>query len=75
QRLRLSYSRRLNRPGLLQIIALPIYADARNYTVGNPDLRPEYVHVGELGHQVSWQATTLSTTLFGRLASQSTAAG
>jgi outer membrane receptor protein involved in Fe transport len=71
QRLRLSYSRRLNRPGLLQIIALPIYTDARNYTVGNPDLRPEYVHVGELGHQVSWQATTLSTTLFGRLASQS----
>jgi outer membrane receptor protein involved in Fe transport len=71
QRLRLSYSRRLNRPDLLQILALPIYADARNYTVGNPDLRPEYVHVGELGHQVAWQATTLSTTLFGRLASQS----
>ncbi|RZJ95403.1 MAG: TonB-dependent receptor, partial [Hymenobacter sp.] len=71
QRLQLSYSRRLNRPNFLQIIALPIYSDARNYVVGNPDLRPEYVHVAELGHQVSWQATTLNTTLFGRFASQS----
>ncbi|OGX91033.1 outer membrane beta-barrel family protein [Hymenobacter coccineus] len=71
QRLQLSYARRLNRPNFLQIIALPIYTDARNYAVGNPNLRPEYVHVAELGHQVAWQATTLSTTLFGRFASQS----
>ena len=71
QRLQLSYSRRLNRPNFLQIIALPIYSDARNYVVGNPDLRPEYVHVAELGHQVNWKSTTLNTTLFGRFASQS----
>jgi outer membrane receptor protein involved in Fe transport len=70
QRLQLSYSRRLNRPNFLQIIALPIYSDARNYMVGNPDLRPEYVHVGELGHQVTWKSTTLSTTLFGRFTNQ-----
>ena len=70
QRLQLSYSRRLNRPNFLQIIALPIYTDARNYVVGNPDLRPEYVHVAELSHQVVWQGTTLNTTLFGRFASQ-----
>ncbi|HEX8429245.1 outer membrane beta-barrel protein [Hymenobacter sp.] len=70
QRLQLSYSRRLNRPNFLQIIALPIYSDARNYVVGNPDLRPEYVQVAELGHQISWEATTLSTTLFGRFANQ-----
>jgi outer membrane receptor protein involved in Fe transport len=70
QRLQLSYSRRLNRPNFLQIIALPIYSDARNYVVGYPDLRPEYVHVAELGHQVTWHSTTLSTTLFGRFTNQ-----
>lgn len=70
QRLQLSYARRLNRPNFLQLVALPIYSDARNYAVGNPDLRPEYVHVAELGHQVSWKSTTLNTTLFGRFASQ-----
>ena len=70
QHLQLSYARRLNRPNFLQIVALPIYSDARNYVVGNPDLRPEYVHVAELGHQVAWRATTLNTTLFGRFASQ-----
>jgi outer membrane receptor protein involved in Fe transport len=70
QRLQLSYSRRLNRPNFLQIIALPIYSDARNYMVGNPSIRPEYVHVAELGHQVNWKATTLNTTLFGRFTDQ-----
>jgi outer membrane receptor protein involved in Fe transport len=71
QRLQLSYSRRVNRPNFTQIIPLPIYSDARNYVVGNAALRPEYVHVAELGHQLTWRATTLSTTLFGRFASQS----
>jgi len=71
QRLQLSYSRRVNRPNFVQIIPLPIYSDARNYVVGNADLRPEYVHVAELGHQLTWRATTLNTTLFGRFASQS----
>ena len=70
QRLQLSYARRLNRPNFLQIIALPIYSDARNYVVGTPGLRPEYVHDVELGHQVAWSATTLSTTFFGRFARQ-----
>jgi outer membrane receptor protein involved in Fe transport len=70
QRLQLSYSRRLNRPNFLQIVPLPIYADARNYTVGTPALRPEYVHALELGHQASWKATTLSSTLFGRFTNQ-----
>jgi outer membrane receptor protein involved in Fe transport len=70
QRLQFSYSRRLNRPNFLQIIALPIYSDARNYMVGNPSIRPEYVHVAELGHQVNWKSTTLNTTLFGRFTNQ-----
>jgi len=71
QRLQLSYSRRVSRPNFLQIIPLPFYSDARNYVVGNVDLRPEYGHVAELSHQRTWRATTLSTTLFGRFASQS----
>jgi len=70
QRLQLSYSRRVNRPNFLQVIPLPFYSDARNYVVGNVYLRPEYVHVAELAHQLTWHATTLSTTLFGRFASQ-----
>jgi outer membrane receptor protein involved in Fe transport len=71
QRLQLSYSRRVNRPNFLQLIPLPFYSDARNYVVGNVDLRPEYGQVAELAHQLTWHATTLNTTLFGRFASQS----
>jgi outer membrane receptor protein involved in Fe transport len=71
QRLQLSYSRRVNRPNFLQVIPLPFYSDARNYVVGNVNLRPEYVHVAELAHQLTWHAMTLNTTLFGRFANQS----
>ena len=71
QRLQLSYSRRVNRPNFLQLIPLPFYSDARNYVVGNVALRPEYGQVAELAHQLTWHATTLNTTLFGRFANQS----
>lgn len=71
QRLQLSYSRRLNRPDFMQLLALPIYRDQRNYRIGNPDLRAEYVNALELGHQATWQHTTLSTTLFWRQTNRS----
>ena len=71
QCLQLSYSRRVNRPNFLQLIPLPFYSDARNYVVGNVALRPEYGQVAELAHQLTWYATTLNTTLFGRFANQS----
>lgn len=66
QRLQLSYSRRLNRPNFMQVLALPIYNDQRNYRIGNPVLRPEYINAVELGHQATWQQTSLTTTLFWR---------
>ncbi|QNE38949.1 TonB-dependent receptor [Hymenobacter sp. NBH84] len=66
QRLQLSYSRRLNRPNFMQVLALPIYNDQRNYRIGNPVLRPEFINSVELGHQATWKQTSLTTTLFWR---------
>jgi outer membrane receptor protein involved in Fe transport len=71
QRMQLSYSRRLNRPNFMQFLALPIYSDQRNYRIGNPSIRPEYVNAFELGHQTSMGQTSLSTTLFFRQTNQS----
>ena len=70
QRLQLSYSRRLNRPGFMQALPLPIYQDQRNYRIGNPNLRPEYVNALELGHQVTLGQTSLTSTLFWRQTNQ-----
>ncbi|OUJ70543.1 TonB-dependent receptor domain-containing protein [Hymenobacter crusticola] len=71
QRVQLSYSRRLNRPDFMQFLALPIYSDQRNYRIGNPNIRPEYVNAFELGHQVSLGQMSLTSTLFWRQTNQS----
>jgi len=70
QRLQLSYSRRLNRPNFMQALPLPIYSDPRNYRIGNPALRPEYINALELGHQVTLGQTSLTSTLFWRQTNQ-----
>lgn len=41
-RLALSYSRRVNRPGYYVLDPVEQYMDAHTYTVGNPDILPEY---------------------------------
>ncbi|WP_084708512.1 TonB-dependent receptor domain-containing protein [Hymenobacter norwichensis] len=66
QRVQLSYSRRLNRPGFMQLLAFPLYQDQRSYRIGDPTLRPEYINAFELGHQVTVGKATVSSTLFYR---------
>lgn len=66
QELQVSYSRRINRPDISQLLPLINYSDPRNIRVANPRLLPERVSVAELDHQKSWGATTWSTTAFWR---------
>ncbi|RSK34675.1 outer membrane beta-barrel family protein [Hymenobacter metallilatus] len=66
QRVKLSYSRRLNRPGFMQLLAFPLYQDQRSYRIGNPSLRPEYINAVELGHQITMGQASLTSSLFYR---------
>ncbi|QJX48282.1 TonB-dependent receptor [Hymenobacter taeanensis] len=66
QRVQVSYSRRLNRPGFMQLLAFPLYQDQRFYRIGDPTLRPEYINAFELGHQVTMGQASLTSTLFYR---------
>ncbi|WP_277227274.1 TonB-dependent receptor [Hymenobacter sp. YC55] len=66
QRVQLSYSRRLNRPGFMQLLAFPLYQDQRTYRIGDPTLRPEYINAFELGHQVTIGKASLNSTVFYR---------
>ena len=45
-----SYSKRVNRPSVRQLNPLHDYADAYNYRVGNPDLKPENIHSTEISY-------------------------
>ncbi|MGI4874004.1 MAG: TonB-dependent receptor domain-containing protein [Janthinobacterium lividum] len=66
-RLQFSYARRINRPDFMQQLPLQLYQDPRYYRTGNPNLRPEYSHNLELGHQLNLASgTSLTTTVFAR---------
>ncbi|RPD48496.1 TonB-dependent receptor [Hymenobacter sediminis] len=66
QRVKVSYSRRLNRPNFMQLLAFPLYQDQRTYRIGDPSLRPEYINALELGHQITMGQASLTSTLFFR---------
>jgi outer membrane receptor protein involved in Fe transport len=46
---RLSYSRRIRRPGTQELNPFPQFFDVQNVFVGNPQLRPEFTDAVELG--------------------------
>jgi outer membrane receptor protein involved in Fe transport len=48
--LQLSYSRRINRPGFMQMIPYTDYSDSLNLSRGNPALKPEFTNSLEMSY-------------------------
>ncbi|HKH91161.1 MAG TPA: TonB-dependent receptor [Gemmatimonadaceae bacterium] len=46
---KVSYSRRIRRPGMQELNPFPTYFDVQNVFIGNPSLNPEYTDAYELG--------------------------
>jgi outer membrane receptor protein involved in Fe transport len=63
---KLSYSRRINRPGLGQLNPFTDITDSLNQRSGNPQLKPELIHSIELGYYQHWQKASLSIVSFYR---------
>ncbi|GAC1377339.1 MAG: outer membrane beta-barrel family protein [Hymenobacter sp.] len=67
QKVQLSYARRLNRPNFMQQLPFAFYQDPLNYRVGDPNLRAEFSHNVELGHELNREGgAAFTTTVFGR---------
>jgi len=67
-RIALSYSRRVDRPGEGDIRIFPKYDDAEIIKVGNPALRPQFTNAIELGYKHDWQAGSFHAAVFHRFA-------
>ena len=65
-RLLASYSRRTTRPQLYYMEPYITYRDFYTAEIGNPDIRPEYIHSFELNYRKNVGENTLSATLFHR---------
>jgi outer membrane receptor protein involved in Fe transport len=63
---KLSYSRRIRRPGTQELNPFPAFFDLQNVFLGNPELDPEYTDAVELGWQHSARAGSLQVTPFYR---------
>lgn len=62
-----SFTRRINRPGLMSLNPFVIRTDAQNYRTGNPDLKPEYVNGVEVGAVKYFTAFTITSSVFYRI--------
>ncbi len=66
QRLQVAYSYRTTRPQLWFMEPYITYNDFFSAVIGNPDIRPEYIHSFELSYQKDFGAGNISATLFHR---------
>lgn len=66
RQVKLSYSKRVNRPRTSMLNPFTSYADPQNLFAGNPYLRPEYTHAFELGLQQFSRTGSLSITPYFR---------
>jgi outer membrane receptor protein involved in Fe transport len=63
---KLSYSRRINRPGLGQLNPFTDITDSLNQRAGNPKLKPELIHSLEFGYYQVWRNASVSIISFFR---------
>jgi outer membrane receptor protein involved in Fe transport len=63
---KISYGKRINRPGLGQLNPFTDITDSLNPHSGNPHLQPEIIHAVELGYSKEWERYGLSANLFYR---------
>ncbi|MEO8194274.1 MAG: TonB-dependent receptor [Gemmatimonadales bacterium] len=63
---KLSYSRRIRRPGTQELNPFPVFFDAQNVFIGNPKLNPEYTHAIEGGLTRTGMLGTLQLSPFFR---------
>ena len=67
QDLQLNYSRKINRPNFFQLIPFIDYTDSLNLSIGNPDLKPEFTNLIEVGYSNQYKAgNSFFASIYGR---------
>jgi outer membrane receptor protein involved in Fe transport len=67
QDFQLSFNRRINRPGFMQLSPFTDYSDSLNVSRGNPNLKPEFTHGVEFSYLKNFsKKNTLVASLYSR---------
>jgi len=62
--LQLNFSRKINRPGYMQVMPYIMFSDKQSYRIGNPTLAPEFINVVELNYNKLFTNASLFSSVF-----------
>jgi len=62
----LNYSRKIGRPGFMQLIPFIMYADRQSVQIGNPVLGPEFINLAEFNYSYTGSKGSLLTSIYSR---------
>jgi outer membrane receptor protein involved in Fe transport len=66
QQIKITYGRRINRPGFRQLNPFANFSNPLTLRSGNPFLRPEYTNSYELGYLKDWKQASFTGSVFYR---------
>jgi outer membrane receptor protein involved in Fe transport len=64
QSLQLNYTRRIDRPGFLQLSPYTDYSDSLNLSKGNPNLKPQFTNSLEMSYQLNYRKNTFLASVY-----------
>lgn len=62
--LQFNITRKIQRPNFFQRIPFIMFADNKNYRIGNPALKPEFTNKAELNHNLNLGKNNIFSTIF-----------
>ena len=62
----LNFSRKIGRPGYMQLIPFVMFADRQSVQIGNPVLAPEFINIAEFNYSFTGEKASLLTGIYSR---------
>ena len=66
QEVQINFSRKINRPNFFQLMPFVMMADNANIRIGNPQLAPEFLNIGEVNYNITWGKINFLTSFYVR---------
>jgi len=66
QEVQVNFSRKINRPNFFQLMPFVFASDNANRQIGNPQLAPEFLNLGELNYNITWGKINFLTSFYFR---------
>lgn len=63
-------SRKIERPNFFQAMPFVMFADKKNYRIGNPELKPEFINIAEINYNNLFDKGNWLVSLYGRYSEQ-----